>query len=134
MVICTCPSCKSQLAFCDEWKGKKALCPHCQEFLEVPKGEEGAKVAKSSFSPVLQQFVKTKVEDIDDDPTDNKFLVPEEHQSSQQKSVQEFLKLKVEDIDDDPTDNKFLKVEEQRTSFSSSVQEFLEEKKRKNTQ
>ncbi|RME80645.1 MAG: hypothetical protein D6785_10080, partial [Planctomycetota bacterium] len=109
MIAFPCKHCQAQLTFEDRLGGSNGLCPHCHEIIYIPKvsdAEKGIQVSKSSFSPALNKFVKTKASDIDDDVTDNKFLVPEEKKSKHGEKLQKFIKTKASDIDDDVTDNK----------------------------
>lgn len=133
MINFPCENCKAQLTFEDKLGGSNALCPQCKEMIYIPKmldAQKGIKVSKSSFSPMLQKFVKTKASDIDDDVTDNKFLVAKEVKSKQSEAVRNFQKIRLEDIDDDLTDNKYLDPGQVKSSkLSPSLKKFIQETK-----
>lgn len=131
MINFACPKCNAQLTFADNLGGSDGLCPTCHEMIYIPILDDnvtGVKVSKSAFSNKLMDFVKTKASDIDDDVTDNKFLVAKESRSAQNNAVKKFLDVNLEDIDDDLTDNKYLDAKaEKPQSFSPGLQSFIKE-------
>ena len=133
MINFPCPKCNSQLTFADNLGGSDGLCPSCHDMIFIPKLADnvtGVKVSKGSFSNKLMHFVKTKASDIDDDVTDNKFLVAQEHTSTQNEAVKKFLKVDLSEIDDDLTDNKYLDTKPQNMGqMSPALKNFINKKK-----
>ncbi len=75
-----CPGCRHKAVY-RFIPGRDPLCKGCGAEIDLTPGVQAhssqGRVKGGKFSPKLQKFVKTKVSDLDDDPTDDHFLTPE---------------------------------------------------------
>lgn len=75
-----CPGCGHKAVY-RYIEGIDPTCQGCGAEIDLTPGVQAhssqGRVARGKFDPKLQKFLKTKVSDIDDDPTDNHFLTPD---------------------------------------------------------